>query len=153
MNRSVTRVFEFENLKHKNGHNSSPKPFQKVIIGANHTKILRRIFLDRSRAWRMDHMSMIMMMIIWTWYDHFEEHFEKKISFLLFSIFWGPGMVLDGPNVDSKLPKAARRASGMPWGPRSERCAPEKYPTCYFGIFPPRGRYLPNLHICPTWNR
>ena len=38
-------------------------------------------------------------------------------------------MVLDGPNVNSKLPKAARRASGMPWGPRSEGCALEKYPA------------------------
>ena len=37
-------------------------------------------------------------------------------------------MVLDGPNVDPKLPKAARRASGMPWGPSSKGCAPENIP-------------------------
>ena len=32
----------------------------------------------------------------------------------------GSDMVLDGPNVDSKVRKAARRASGMVWGPRSK---------------------------------
>ena len=32
----------------------------------------------------------------------------------------GSDVVLDGPNVDPKLPKAARRASGMAWGPRSK---------------------------------
>ena len=41
----------------------------------------------------------------------------------------GSDMVLDGPNVHPKLPKADRRASGMPWGPRSKGCAPEKYPA------------------------
>ena len=51
-------------------------------------------------------------------------------------------MVLDGPNVDSKSPRAARRASGMRWGPRSEGCAPEKYPSRKFGIFPPLVMYL-----------
>ena len=29
-------------------------------------------------------------------------------------------MVLDSPNVDPKLPKAARRASGMAWGSRTK---------------------------------
>ena len=29
-------------------------------------------------------------------------------------------MVLDGPNVDPKVPKAARRASEMVWGSRSK---------------------------------
>ena len=32
----------------------------------------------------------------------------------------GSDMVLDGPNVDPKLPKAAGRASGMVWGSRSK---------------------------------
>ena len=39
-------------------------------------------------------------------------------------------MVLDGPNVDSKVRKAARRASGMVWGSRSKGLS-QKMLGCY----------------------
>ena len=40
--------------KHKTAHISVPKRFPKVLMLPISIKILRRIFLDKSRGWRMD---------------------------------------------------------------------------------------------------
>ena len=54
-------------------------------------------------------------------------------------------MVLDGPNVDPKVPKAARRASEMAWGSRSKELSqnfsalPKKVP--WWHIDPIFGNY------------